>query len=69
MAAYLKHSEKQLYLKAIDKQNDKLEFTENVAEAKPYDNDWFAKAELEFIQFHYPDYKEEYLDHLVPWYQ
>lgn len=67
--AHLKHSEKELFLKAVDNENDKLEFTENVDEAKYYENDWFANAELQFLKFHFPDYKEKYLDHLIPYYR
>jgi hypothetical protein len=67
--AYLKHSEKELFLKKIDNVNDKLEFTDDVHEAKCYDNDWFANAELQFLKFHFPDYEKEYLSHLIPWYR
>jgi hypothetical protein len=47
-------------IKSIDTANTKLELTTDPKEAFNYINgEWFAKSELEFLQFHY---KEEYPD-------
>ena len=58
MTYVLKNSEKGLYLKGIDTQNEKIEFTEHREEAKKYDGDWYATTELEYAQFHFPQEKE-----------
>lgn len=58
MAYFLKNNAKGLYLKGIDTQNEKIEFTEHREEAKKYDGDWYANTELEYAQFHFPQEKE-----------
>lgn len=68
MSCYLKHREKDLYLKSYDGETGKVEFTKSQGEAKNYSNDWFANAEKSFLQFHFPDYNKEYLDYLIPYY-
>ena len=53
-------NEKGVMIKSIDTANTKLELTTDPKEALNYVNgEWFAKSELEFLQFHY---KEEYPD-------
>lgn len=53
-------NEKGVMIKSIDTANTKLELTTDPKEAFNYINgEWFAKSELEFLQFHY---KEEYPD-------
>ena len=53
-------NEKGVMIKSIDTANTKLELTTDPKEAFNYVNgEWFAKSELEFLQFHY---KEEYPD-------
>lgn len=55
----LKNKDKQLYLKSIDTENEKIEFTKEVNEAKVYDGgEWFANTELEFLQFHFPQHED-----------
>ena len=53
-------NENGVMIKSIDTANTKLELTTDPKEAFNYVNgEWFAKSELEFLQFHY---KEEYPD-------
>ena len=53
-------NENGVMIKSIDTANTKLELTTDPKEAFNYINgEWFAKSELEFLQFHY---KEEYPD-------
>ena len=53
-------NENGVMIKSIDTANTKLELTTDPKEALNYVNgEWFAKSELEFLQFHY---KEEYPD-------
>lgn len=54
MTYVLKNDTMGLYLKEIDTQNEKIEFTEHREEAKSYDGDWYANTELEYAQFHFP---------------
>lgn len=57
MSYVLKNSGMGLYLKGIDTQNEKIDFTEHLEEAKRYDGDWYATTELEYAQFHFPQEK------------
>ena len=53
-------NENGVMIKSIDTANTKLELTTDPKEAFNYVNgEWFAKSELEFLQFHY---KAEYPD-------
>ena len=53
-------NENGVMIKSIDTANTKLELTTDPKEAFNYINgEWFAKSELEFLQFHY---KAEYPD-------
>lgn len=53
-------NENGVMIKSIDTANTKLELTTDPKEAFNYVNgEWFAKSELEFLQFHY---KDEYPD-------
>ena len=53
-------NENGVMIKSIDTANTKLELTTDPKEALNYVNgEWFAKSELEFLQFHY---KKEYPD-------
>lgn len=53
-------NEKGVMVKTIDTANTKLELTTDPKEALNYSQgDWFARSELEFLQFHY---KDEYPD-------
>ena len=53
-------NENGVMIKSIDTANTKLELTTDPKEAFNYINgEWFAKSELEFLQFHY---KKEYPD-------
>ena len=53
-------NENGVMIKSIDTANTKLELTTDPKEALNYINgEWFAKSELEFLQFHY---KKEYPD-------
>lgn len=49
-------NEKGVMVKSIDTANTKLELTTDPKEALNYSQgDWFARSELEFLQFHYKD--------------
>lgn len=62
MGVYLKHKDKNVFFKSYNGVTGDIQFTEDISEAKPYKNDWFAKAEMDYLKFHFPEYKEEYLD-------
>jgi len=63
MSSYYLKNNKGLYLKSIDTEKEKIEFTENLSEAKSYPNgSWFAETELEFAQFHFPQEEEKLND-------
>ena len=58
-AYYLKNADKGLYFKDMNTQDETIEFTENINEAKKYtQGDWYANTELEFLQFHFPNEEE-----------
>ena len=58
MAVLLKHRDEEKYLKSYNGVTGDIQFTDKQSEAKSYSNDWFAKAELEHLQFHFPEEKE-----------
>jgi hypothetical protein len=41
----LKHRDKELYIMSVNWVDGEVSFTEDIALAKPYKNDWFADAE------------------------
>lgn len=56
---YLKNNNKGLYLKNIDTQNETIEFTTKISEAKMYGGgEWYANTELDFAKFHFPQEEE-----------
>lgn len=59
MVGYFLRNDKGEYVKSIDNQNHKLEFTTDPFEAKNYtDGSWFAETELDFLKFHYKEFKD-----------
>lgn len=59
MGVFLKHKDKEQFLKSYDGVTGDLQFTDNINEAKGYQNDWFGKAELDYLQFHFPGEMKE----------
>ena len=55
MAVVLKHRDQDTYLASYNGVTGEVKFTKKASEAKGYSNDWFAKAELEYLQFHFPE--------------
>ena len=55
MAVVLKHRDQDTYLASYNGVTGEVKLTKNSSEAKGYSNDWFAKAELEYLQFHFPE--------------
>ena len=55
MAVVLKHRDHDTYLASYNGVTGEVKLTKKVSEAKGYTNDWFAKAELEYLQFHFPE--------------
>lgn len=68
MGVFLKDRDKSVFLKSYDGVTGDIEFTTKESEAKGYQNDWFARAELDYLLFHFPDYKEEYLGRMIVYY-
>jgi hypothetical protein len=62
MGVFWKHMDKNVFLKSYNGVTGDIQFTENINEAKGYQNDWFAKAEIDYLKFHFPEHREEYLD-------
>lgn len=58
MATFLKHREKDLYIKSVSWVNGTVEFTDDQSEAKRYKGDWFSDAELQQLK-HYCDLKPD----------
>ena len=52
MAVLLKHKDKDTFVKHVIWVDGKVEFTSKPSEAKRYENDWFANAELDQLK-HY----------------
>lgn len=55
MPVVLKHRNQDTYLASYDGVTGEVKLTKNSNEAKTYSNDWFAKAELDYLQFHFPE--------------
>ena len=55
MAVVLKHRDQDTYLASYNGVTGEVKLTKKASEAKGYVNDWFAKAELEYLQFHFPE--------------
>ena len=59
MCGYFLRNDNGDYVKSLDTENHKLEFTKDVNEAKNYTNgSWFAETELDFLKFHFKEQKE-----------
>lgn len=55
-------------IKSIDNANTKLELTTDIKEAYNYVNgEWYAKSELEYLQFHFKKDYPEVLDMHCEW--
>lgn len=52
MGVVLKHHDKEKYVKSVSWVDGKVEFTDELNEAKLYQNDWFATAEKDQLN-HY----------------
>lgn len=59
MAVILKHRDENKFLESYDGVTGEVKLTDNMGNAKCYSNDWFAKAELEHLQFHFPEETKE----------
>ena len=55
MAVVLKHRDQDTYLASYNGVTGEVKLTKKASEAKGYTNDGFAKAELEYLQFHFPE--------------
>ena len=54
MSGYiLAHKDYKMYVKEVDTANQKLEYTNDINEAKVYETEWFAQTELEYLMFHF----------------
>lgn len=54
MSGYvLAHKDTKMYIKEVDTANQKLEYTNDINEAKLYETEWFAQTELEYLIFHF----------------
>ena len=59
MCGYFLRNDNGDYVKSLDTENHKLEFTKDVNEAKNYTGgSWFAETELDFLKFHFKEQKE-----------
>lgn len=55
----LKNEKKKLYLKSVNLQEQKIEFTKHREEAKEFpEGSWYSDNELEFIAFHFSQDKD-----------
>jgi len=45
MPVLLKHKDKEVYIRSVNWADGEVSFTDDVKQAKVYDNDWFADAE------------------------
>ena len=61
----LKNKEKNIYFKSHNGITGEVKFTDFVNEAKGYDTEWFAKTELDYLRFHYPELGKEYLNKMT----
>lgn len=55
MAVLLKNRDEDIFLESYNGVTGEIKFTTDVKHGKNYLNDWFAKAELEYLQFHFPE--------------
>ena len=58
MAVFLKHKDKNKFIKDVVWVDGKVSFTDDTRDAKHYENDWFANAEKDQLQ-HYCELKYE----------
>lgn len=71
----LKVADKELFVKCIDDDTDKVVFTDNRNEAENWFDDWRAGTRIQFLKahvglgnIHMEEGQEEYLDALIPYY-
>ena len=69
MATILHNSETGEYLKSYDGLTGEVVFTNEVYEAKTYQNDWFAEAERDYLRFHFAKDYPKVNDLMVDWYE
>ena len=65
MATVLKQKDEEVYLKSYDGVTGDIQFTDDGLEAKTYQNEWFAKTELDYLMFHFPEYNDEHLKKMI----
>ena len=51
----LVHKNKDVFIKAVNGVDGKIEYTEDKNEAKEYVTPWAARVELEFLKFHFKE--------------
>lgn len=54
-----------LFIKDIDRENEKLQFTNNIHEALKYDSGWSCEMEKEWIKFHFQDIYPQEINGLI----
>ena len=59
MAVILKNRDENKFLESYNGVTGEVKLTDKMDNAKCYSNDWFAKAELEHLQFHFPEETKE----------
>ena len=68
MATILRNSETGECLKSYDGLTGEVVFTNEVYEAKTYQNDWFAEAERDYLRFHFAKDYPKVNDLVTDWY-
>lgn len=49
----LGNTDKPLFVKFVDKINPRIDYTDDISEALPYNDTWIAQQELDFLNFHF----------------
>lgn len=59
MSLILGDSDKNIYVKDVDKDNAKIELTTKREDAKTYIDSWWAQTELDWLKFYCTEQEEE----------